>query len=330
LSNHRAQAVYSSAFIANWHSLEAILTRPNNPQLKLSKEKIVNIRVHPSVIALPLVLAVQGPSVAQTISCDRDPAQFQCQVVDATPSGNHLLVQETRLVDGSVVFYIKSNLFNRQYVAGLHLGCTYYAEEGYVCSDPGVATSAQFVNVNGIELARFQYSSGRGTKTTLCGRNVPLDYNEGPIVNDVQFRREAVNESQTPGEFIFSGDPALGLGQNKTLIRSQGATALISQGSPMGPGFGWELTGLLDAPSLTGVRFGTVLCEGSHCGGYTEEGQRFSGFTQAFVLVSALGERLFKGGGSPPLVLLPNGSVDELPDFLCKEYPGMDPRPTAG
>ena len=285
-------------------------------------------RFAPYVVAFAVPLALPESALAQTINCDQDPAHFTCQIVDSTPSGNHLLVQETRLSDGSISFFIKSNIFNRQYQAGLHIGCTYYSEEGYVCTDPGTATNAQFANVNGIELARFDYSSGVGTKTTLCGRNVPLDYNEGPISDDIQFRREAVNESQTPGEFVFSGDPALHLDMNKTLIRSQGTTALISQGSRTGSEFRWTLANLVDAPSLTNVRFGTALCEGSHCGGYTDEGQVFSGLAQVFVIYSALGERVYKAGGSPPLVLLPNGTVDELPDFLCQEYPGMDPRPT--
>src|SRR5215472_5578650 len=211
---------------------------------------------------------------------------------------------------------------------GLHICCTYYSEEGYVCTDPGAATNAQVVNVNGIELARFDYSSGRGTKTTLCGRNVPQDYNEGPISDDIQFRREAINESQTPGEFVFSGDPALHLDMNKTLVRSQGTTALIAQGSRTGSEFRWTLANLVDSPSLSNVRFGTAMCEGRPCGGETDEGQRFSGLTQVIVINSALGERVYRAGGSP-LVLLPNGSVDDLQDFLCQEYPGMDPRPTS-
>jgi hypothetical protein len=288
----------------------------------------MNPRFASCLIALAVPLALLKSAFGQTIDCDQDPTHFQCQIVDSTPSGNHLLVQETRLSDGSVTFFIKSNIFNQQYRAGLHIGCTYYSEEGWVCTDPGVATNAQFVNVNGIQLARFDYSSGGGTKTTLCGRNVPLDYNEGSMAADIQFTREAINESQTPGEFVFSGDPALHLEMNKTLIRSQGTTALIGQGSRTGSEFRWALANLIDAPSLTNVRFGTALCEGSHCGGSTDQGQMFSGLTQVFVIYSALGERVYRAGGSPPLVLLPNGSVDELQDFLCQEYPGMDPRPT--
>jgi len=288
----------------------------------------MNPRFALCVLALAVPLFLPESALAQTINCDQDPAHFTCQIVDSTASGNHLLVQETRLSDGSITSFIKSNIFNRQYQAGLHIGCTYYSEEGYVCTDPGAATNAQFVNVNGIELARFDYSSGRGTKTTLCGRNVPQDYNEGPISDDIQFRREAINESQTPGEFVFSGDPALHLDMNKTLVRSQGTTALIAQGSRMGSEFRWTLANLVDSPSLSNVRFGTALCEGRPCGGETDEGQRFSGLTQVIVINSALGERVYRAGGSP-LVLLPNGSVDDLQDFLCQEYPGMDPRPTS-
>jgi len=84
----------------------------------------------------------------------------------------------------------------------------------------------------------------------------------------------------------------------KTFVRSQGTTALIAQGSPAGSEFRWTLGNLVDAPSLTNVRFGTALCEGRQCGGETDEGQRFSGLTQVIVINSASGERVYRAGGT--------------------------------
>jgi len=85
----------------------------------------------------------------------------------------------------------------------------------------------------------------------------------------------------------------------KTFVRSQGTTALIAQGSPAGSEFRWTLGNLVDAPSLTNVRFGTALCEGRQCGGETDEGQRFSGLTQVIVINSASGERIYRAEERP-------------------------------
>ena len=73
----------------------------------------MNPRFAPCVIALAVPLPLAESALAQTINCDQDPSRFTCQIVDSTPSGNHLLVQETRLSDGSITFFIKSNIFNR-------------------------------------------------------------------------------------------------------------------------------------------------------------------------------------------------------------------------
>lgn len=279
-----------------------------------------------AVIATAL-FALPAISVAQTQSCDRFPLQYRCDVVDSTPSGNHLIVRQMRLSDDDVMYLIVSNLFQREYRAGLHVACSFISEVGVVCNGPGMVQMAEFHNVNGIELARFEYSTGRATKTTLCGRNVPLDYNEGPVVGDIQFTREAANESATPGQFLFSGDPALRTSYevNKLLIKPQDTRSLISLFDSNRNR--WELVNWIDSPGLTNARFGTVQCVANDCGSFTDIGERFAGRTQAFVLSSDLGDRFYQGKGGPRLVLLPNGTVDNLKDSLCQEYPGMDPRP---
>jgi hypothetical protein len=144
-------------------------------------------------------LAALGAGPFDTRDCRQDPARYQCHVVATSPSGNHAVVMESGTESDLLLVSRKSG---REYEDfGSSDRCQIVSEGGVICDVVGTLQSVRFRDVNGSELVDLRYDREH-VRRNLCGRKLPLSYNEGSR-SPLRVEREFPNVSRNPGEYFF-------------------------------------------------------------------------------------------------------------------------------